>query len=212
MALVTKQKKDFSLRIKDPNIHGENVVFIRGGSVIIQDKWVFFPDMRIDVQQVVLDYVGETSRRLFNNYNDIIYVLIVLNKSTQIEVIPNASYKQNSFGDVKIFSSLSGKLPLILVKLTQDGSTDLKSFNPIQPSDIELYQGYGNYTVMGDKGEEGPKGVTGGMGYTGIRGVIGRHGASGKMGETGAEGVSLRGITGADGPDGVDAPAYIPER
>ena len=53
MSLTTKQKKDFTLKIKDPREHGENIVFIKGGSTVLGDRWVFFPDLKIDVQATV---------------------------------------------------------------------------------------------------------------------------------------------------------------
>jgi hypothetical protein len=212
MALVTKQKNDFSLKIKDPREHGENIVFIKGGSVVIEGKWVFFPDLRIDVQSTVSKYVAQESRRIFNNFNDVLYILLALNNTGQVEVIPSVAFNKTSFGDVKVFPSLTNKLPLILVKLIQDGSSDLKAFKNIQPADVELYQGYGNFTVMGDKGEEGLKGITGYIGTTGIQGVTGYEGITGMRGSTGAPGNVLRGITGPDGPDGIAMPAVVIDR
>ena len=212
MSIFTKQKKDFSLKIKDSREHGENIVFIKGGSVIVEDKWAFFPDLRIDVQATVSAYVTETSRRLFNNFNDILYVLLVLSKSGQVEVIPSVSYNKNSFGDVKSFPSLSGKIPLMLIRLTQDGSSDLKTFIPIRQSDIELYQGYGNFTSKGPKGEEGFKGITGIVGATGLEGLYGYVGLTGEQGLTGALGVSIQGVTGLIGLDGVSIPAFVVDR
>jgi len=212
MFINTKQKKDFTLKIKDPHEHGENIVFIKGGSVIVEDKWVFFPDLRIDVQATVSAYVTDTSRRLFNNFNDILYVLLVLSKSGQVEVVPSVSYNKNSFGDVKSFPSLSGKVPLMLIRLTQDGSSDLKAFIPIRQSDIELYQGYGNFTSKGPKGEEGHKGITGIVGATGLDGMDGYAGVTGYQGETGAQGVSIQGVTGLIGLDGVSIPAFVVDR
>lgn len=212
MSINTKQKKDFTLKIKDSREHGENIVFIKGGSVIVEDKWVFFPDLRIDVQATVSAYVTETSRRLFNNFNDILYVLLVLSKSGQVEVVPSVSYNKNSFGDVKSFPSLSGKVPLMLIRLTQDGSSDLKAFIPIRQSDIELYQGHGNFTSKGPKGEVGYKGITGIVGATGLEGLYGYMGVTGSQGDTGAQGVSIQGVTGLVGLDGVSIPAFVVER
>jgi hypothetical protein len=212
MSLTTKQKKDFTLKIKDPREHGENIVFIKGGSTVLGDRWVFFPDLRIDVQATVQAYASETSRRIFNNYNDFLYVLLVLNSTGQVEVIPSVSYNKNSFGDVKVFPDLSGKLPLVLVRLTQDGSSDLKAFKPIQSADIELYQGYGNFTLKGPKGEDGYKGITGLRGITGLSGLVGNMGVTGQQGATGALGVVIQGVTGIIGLDGVSIPAFVVER
>jgi len=212
MSLTTKQKKDFTLKIKDPREHGENIVFIKGGSTVLGDRWVFFPDLKIDVQATVQAYASETSRRIFNNYNDFLYVLLVLNSTGQVEVIPSVSYNKNSFGDVKVFPDLSGKLPLVLVRLTQDGSSDLKAFKPIQSADIELYQGYGNFTLKGPKGEDGYKGITGLRGITGLSGLVGNMGVTGQQGATGALGVVIQGVTGIIGLDGVSIPAFVVDR
>jgi hypothetical protein len=212
MSLVTKQKKDFTLKTKDSREHGENIVFIKGGSVVLEDKWMFFPDLRIDVQIEILKYVSETSRRIFNNFNDILYVLLVLDKTGQVEIIPSVSYNKSSFGDVKVFPDLSGKLPLILVRLTQDGSADLKAFKPILPDDMELYQGYGNYTKMGPKGEEGYKGITGMVGMTGLQGITGYYGLTGFQGATGLQGNVLQGVTGVEGLVGANLYAVIVDR
>ena len=173
---------------------------------------VFFPDLKIDVQATVQAYASETSRSIFNNYNDFLYVLLVLNSTGQVEVIPSVSYNKNSFGDVKVFPDLSGKLPLVLVRLTQDGSSDLKAFKPIQSADIELYQGYGNFTLKGPKGEDGYKGITGLRGITGLSGLVGNMGVTGQQGATGALGVVIQGVTGIIGLDGVSIPAFVVER
>ena len=212
MAFISKNQKDFSASIKDTREHGENIVFIQGGSVVIDNRWVVFSNLRIDVSQLVLQYVQETSRRIFNNFNDILYVLIVLNKYKKLEVLPSISYNKKSFGDVKIFENLSGKVPLILVKLQQDGSSDLKSFKPITKNDIEVYKGYGNYTPRGDKGEEGYKGITGIYGETGVYGITGIQGLTGSMGETGLSSMSLMGVTGMPGAEGSPIPAFLLDR
>lgn len=212
MALTPKSKKDFTLKIKDSREHGENIVFIKGGSVILEDKWVFFPDLRIDLAQTITTYVSSTSRRIFNNLNDVLYVLIALNKTTQIEVIPSVSYNKRSFGEVKVFPNLSGKLPLILVRLQQDGSSNLKAYKTIQKEDIEVYEGYGNYTPRGDQGELGEKGITGLGGYTGIQGLSGHVGYTGIQGATGISSEILQGVTGISGPTGKSSYVHIVDR
>lgn len=212
MAFISKNQKDFSASLKDPREHGENIVFIQGGSVVVDNKWLVFSNLRIDVAQLVLQYVQETSRRIFNNFNDILYVLIVLNKDKKLEVLPSISYNKKSFGDVKIFDNISGKVPLILVKLQQDGSQDLKSFKPITKNDIEIYKGYGNYTPRGDKGEEGYKGITGMYGETGMMGVTGNMGPTGMMGHTGLASYSIQGVTGMPGAEGSPIPAFLLDR
>lgn len=212
MTFISKNKKDFSASIKDTREHGENIVFIRGGSVVVDNKWIVFNNLRIDVAQLVLQYVQTTSRRVFNNFNDILYVLIVLNKSKKLEVLPSISYNKKSFGDIKIFENISGKVPLILVKLQQDGSANLKSFKPIIKSDIEVYKGYGNYTLRGEKGEEGFKGITGMYGETGIIGETGYQCFTGSRGYTGLSSLSVQGITGMNGAEGSAIPAFLLDR
>lgn len=212
MAFISKNKKDFSASIKDTQEHGENIVFIQGGSVVVDNKWVVFSNLQIDVSQLVLRYVQSTSRRIFNNYNDILYVLIALNKLKQLEVLPSITFNKKSFGDVKIFDNLSGKVPLILVKLQQDGSSDLKSFKVITKNDIEVYHGYGNYTLRGDKGEEGYRGITGMFGETGIVGMTGTYGITGSRGATGLPSYSVQGITGMPGAEGAAIPAFLLDR
>jgi hypothetical protein len=212
MAFKTKNKNDFSASIRNPLEHDENVVFIKGGSVIIEDMWVVFNNLRIDVSEIINQYVQNTSRRLFNTYNGILYVLITLNKSKQIEVVPSISYNKKSFGDVKIFEDLSGKLPLILIKLQQDGSSNLRSFKTITKNDIEVYKGYGNFTLRGEKGDIGDKGITGMYGMTGIEGETGYKGIMGQKGETGLSSYTYPGETGLSGADGVMIPAILLDR
>jgi hypothetical protein len=212
MAFISKNQKDFSATLKDTREHGDNIVFIKGGSVIVEDKWVVFSNLRIDIAQQVQQYVQGTSRRIFNNYNDVLYVLIVLNKTKQIEVLPSITYNKKSFGEVKIFDNLAGKVPLILVKLQQDGSSDLKSFKVITKNDIEVYEGYGNYTLRGDKGFEGYKGITGMYGATGLFGLTGYQGITGNIGSTGLIAQGIQGFTGMKGAEGSPIPAFLLDR
>lgn len=212
MAFISKNQKDFSATIRDTREHGENIVFIKGGSVIVEDKWIVFSSLRIDVQQLVIEYVQGTSRRIFNNYNDVLYVLIVLNKSKQLEVLPSVTYNKKSFGEVKIFDNLSGKVPLVLVKLQQDGSPDLKSFKVITKNDIEVYEGYGNYTLRGNRGSEGYKGITGKYGETGLFGSLGYQGLTGLRGSTGMVSSEVQGVTGLKGAEGSVIPAFLLDR
>jgi len=212
MAFISKNQSDFSASLKDNREHGENIVFIKGGSVIVDGMWVAFNNLRIDVAQLILQYVLGTSRRIFNNYNDVLYVLIVLNNTKQLEVLPSISFNKKSFGDVKIFDKISGKVPLMLVKLQQDGSSNLKAFKVITKNDIEVYEGYGNYTCHGEKGPEGYKGITGMIGATGFYGVTGYQGVTGSVGCTGPVSSNIQGITGLHGAEGVRLPAFLLDR
>lgn len=213
MGLSAKKRDDFTLRTKNVQGHGQNIVFIKGGSTVIADKWVFFPDLRIDVKATVQAYVQSvSSRRVFNNVGDVLYVLVALSVTGAIEVIPSISFNKNSYGDVKVFPDIAEKLPLILVKLTQDGSNNLSAMDPISDNDIEIYQGYGNFTLEGPQGDTGPAGVTGINGITGAGGMTGSIGVMGSMGSTGIIGQSVMGVTGAAGTDAVPVPAFILDR
>ncbi len=213
MALTPKKKDDFTLRSKDVREHGQNVVFIKGGSTVIGAKWVFFPDIRIDVKAAILGYVQSSgSRRIFNNVNDYLYVLFALASNGAIEVIPSVSFNKKTYGDIKVFPNISEKLPLILVKLSQDGSIDLSAMLPVVDSDIEIYQGYGNFTLKGPQGETGIIGVTGVNSYTGIHGITGCEGLTGSKGFTGIDGYTVKGETGLKGRDATPIPALILDR
>jgi hypothetical protein len=212
MSFIFKNKNNFSVFLKNNLEHGNNIIFIKGGATVIDGMWVNFKDLRIDVSDLISKYVSNTSRRLFNHFNDILYILIALNKNSQIEIIPSISYNKKSFGSVKIFPDLSSKLPLMIVKLTQDGSSNLKSFKIIKRGDIEVYKGYGNFTTMGNKGVTGYKGITGSYGITGYLGFDGSTGLKGIQGVTGLIGDTVRGETGIRGMDGVSIPAFLLDR
>lgn len=209
MAIIPKNQRDFTVKVTDVRVTAENTVVIRGGATVVEDQWVVFGDQRIDVKQVVSDYVRGTSRRLFNKVDDILYVLIVLDKTGLVEVIPNISYKKLSFGDMKVFPDLSGKIPVMLVKLQQDGSNGLTGIKTITDNDINVYNGYGNFTTKGTAGETGPQGVTGNVGLTGQYGITGPYGYTGAQGHTGIMGHAKPGITGVDGLDGAFVRPYV---
>jgi hypothetical protein len=87
MALKPKNTKDFDLKLKNANVHGENIIFIHGGATVVDDRWIVFNDLRIDIKQQVEDFVKTTSRRLFNSFGDILYVLIVISKTGALEIL-----------------------------------------------------------------------------------------------------------------------------
>lgn len=210
MGLISKNNKDFNSTLKRNT--GDFLLFIKGGSVIIGNKWLVIKDQQVDIVQVISNYVRDRSRRIFNNFNDILYLLIVLNKEKQIEVIPSISYNKRSYGEIKVFENLSEKLPLVLIKLQQDGSRDLSSYKPITLNDIEIYQGYGNFTLSGPMGETGKQGYTGEIGIDGEIGITGSIGETGIQGCTGILGDVVQGETGLKGPQGVMIPAFLIER
>lgn len=209
MGLKTKNDKDFEAITRDPVIHGANVVYVKGGSTVVGDRWVHYNDLRIDVQSVVDEYVQSTSRRLFNKFGDVIYVLIVRDKHGTLEVVPSLAYTKKRYGNVKVFPELSGKMPLILVRLTQDGSSGLTGIRDIADNDIEVYRGYGNFTLRGMYGASGLAGYTGLQGITGYAGFQGYVGVTGEGGLTGPSGEVLQGETGSRGSEGAALPPYI---
>jgi hypothetical protein len=210
MSLITRINQPFASLTKDSAIQGNSIVFIKGGSTIINGNWLQFNDLRIDVQALVESYISQQATRIFNTVNGILYVVITLNQSSKLEVIPSISLNQTTTGSVKVFSSLSGRLPLMLVTLQQDGSNDLSSIIPITADAIEVYKGYGNFTLIGQQGETGPQGDTGiqnGIGLTGLNGLIGEQGITGCIGSIGENGVL--GATGLEGQVGVSIPREV---
>jgi len=212
MALKSKKDNNFKIKVKNSSSEGENIVFFKGGATVVEGTWVYLNDLRLNVEEVVLKYINQVSRRVFNHVNSILYVLIVRTETGTIEVLPSASFNKKSYGDVKVFPDLSNKVPLVLVKLTQDGSSGLTGINPIKKEDLEVYKGQGNYTLKGAKGDEGYKGFTGYQGITGLQGIEGYLGDTGIQGATGLQGISIQGVTGVEGLDGEYIPRYIPDR
>ena len=210
MSIKTRVNQPFSSITKDNVIQGDSIVFIKGGSTIIGETWIQFNDLRIDVQKLINDFISQQARRVFNVKNGILNVVITLNKSSKLEVIPSISLNQTITGNVKTFSSLSGKLPIILVTLHQDGSNNLSSITPIKSSDIEICKGYGNFTLRGKQGKTGPQGDTGLEGLVGITGIPGLNGLQGLTGSEGYRGYTgIIGLTGLEGSRGVSIPRLI---
>jgi len=206
MGLKRIEKQSFGLKEKDRNVYGDSVYTIKGGSTLVNNRWIFFNDLKIDVQQTVTNYMKTLSSRIFNEVNGILYALIVLTDKGQIEVVPSISYNKVSSGEIRVFANISGKVPLLLVKLTQDGTAGLTGIKRVKPEDIEVYKGYGNFTLEGPRGETGPKGETGYTGITGILGVTGIEGVQGSRGHTGLPGVGIVGETGPRGAEGESVP------
>lgn len=208
MAIIPKNKRDFSLKVRDDSLRAENTASANGGMVVVGDHWVRYGDVRIDIPQAVAARMATSSRRIFNNRGDVMYVLICLDESGTVEVVPSIAMNRRSFGVVKTFPDLSGKLPLMLVKLRHDGSGNLNGMLPVTAGDIEVYRGYGNFTLRGKRGATGPRGFTGFLGVTGGAGLTGYMGLTGPRGYTGIEGRTVQGATGPKGADGQPVPAY----
>jgi len=208
MGLIPKNKKDFGLKVRDENLRAENIVLAKGGSVVVGDHWVRFGDTRIDVPQAVLAQMLISSRRVFNNRGDIMYALVCVDEYGTVVVVPSIAMNRRSFGEIKTFPDLSGKLPLMLVRLRHDGSEDLNAMLPVKAGDIEVYKGYGNFTLSGPRGSTGAEGFTGFQGVTGWIGIIGYGGHTGVQGDTGLPGVAVQGATGSQGSQGYSISAF----
>lgn len=210
MSLITRKNQPFATTSKDSSVQGDNIVFVTGGSTIIGDSWIQFNDLRIDLKSLINSFISKLARRIFNVKNGILYVVITINKNNELEVIPSISLNQSIVGNVKVFDSLANKLPLMLVKLTQDGSNDLSSIIPITSDDIEVYKGYGNFTLIGPQGETGPVGDTGAPGLIGNQGLTGLNGYQGVEGHPGVTGPDGSiGETGLLGLDGVSIQRFV---
>jgi hypothetical protein len=207
MALKFKNKKDFGLKMRDGNLRAENTALVKGGSVVVGERWVPYGDLRLDVQQLVVDYMSSASRRVFNFRGDVMYVLVCVDGYGTPKVVPSVAMNKKNFGDIKVFPDLSGLLPLMLVKLRHDGSENLSAMLPITQQDIETYKGYGNFTTRGMRGATGQPGLTGYQGLTGCPGIMGSWGGTGAEGFTGLSGYWIQGVTGSKGLKGVSMPA-----
>ena len=213
MGLKTRRNEPFSTVTKDAAVEGDDVVFIKGGSTAINGKWIQFDDLRVDVSDLVDAWISTRATRIFNKKNGILYILIALTEDQALEVVPSISLNQTVTGNITTFESLSNKLPLLLVKLEQDGSNDMSSYKAIGPGSIEVYKGYGNFTTRGASGLTGPVGDTGIQGQDGMQGMSGSDGdigLTGDIGPTGPQGPM--GDTGSDGIDGEEVPREPIER
>lgn len=208
MAIIPKNKKDFGLKVRDDSLRAENVVSSKGGMVVVGDHWVRFGDVRINVPQAVIAKMTTSSRRVFNNRGDVMYVLICLDEYGSVEVVPSIAMNRRSFGVIKTFPDLSGKLPLMLVRLRHDGTENLNGILPVTAGDVQVYKGYGNFTLRGVRGATGPRGFTGFEGVTGWPGLTGYMGLTGPRGYTGLDGPAVQGATGPQGLEGYSVPAY----
>lgn len=212
MGLTTRKNQPFAANLKNQAVEGDNIVFIKGGSTVIKDRWIQFSDLRIDVAALINKWVGAKARRVFNQKNGFLNVLITLNQNQVLEIVPSISLNQTVKGKVTSFEDLSEKLPLVLVRLEQDGSNDLSSYKPITREMLEIHTGYGNFTLVGATGYTGPIGDTGSKGIEGVRGLSGITGETGLLGYPGITGPSgLMGETGVVGLDGVTISRYVVE-
>jgi hypothetical protein len=212
MGLTLKKQQNFGTNSKDTNVHGENIYFTTGGTTVVNWKWITYPNRKIDLKQVITDYLKSVSRRVFNQKNGILYVLVGFDENKNIVVLPSISYNKTTTGDIKSFENLGGVLPLALVKLQQDGSDGLTGILDIRPEDLEVYTGWGNFTIAGSQGHTGPKGGVGYNGIPGDIGDIGTVGPQGSLGYKGITGIAVAGDAGYQGPSGYTVPAYMVER
>jgi len=208
MRLKSKNKSDFGFRMRDSNLRAENTVLAKGGCVVVGDRWVVYNDVRVDVRQLVSDYMASVSRRIFNQRGGVAYFLICLDGYGTPTVSPSTSVNRTNYGKIRTFGNLSGLLPLMLVRLRHDGSEDLNAILPVGENDVVPYRGYGNFTTRGAAGATGLPGDIGYQGVTGHSGIKGYPGITGMRGATGMQGLSLTGVTGTNGIQGVSIPSY----
>lgn len=210
MAIKIKNKKEFNISSDNFILSNDGTLSIRGGTVIINKRWVKFSDIRINLSDYIKDYLKKNSiKRLFNEIGGITHLLVVIDEFRNTDIIISNSFLRKEFGKVKKFPNLSGKLPLVLIELKQDGTNNLKSFKNIKNDDIEVFSGYGNFTPRGDKGGRGDKGFPGIDGDKGDKGKGGDKGKKGDKGDKGDDGDVIKGPEGPEGGQGPVIPAVI---
>lgn len=200
----TTRTGNFTSSVANPDVHGPNILYLRRGSTCIGTKWIHFPDQTVNIDQLVKTYISN-NRNLFTQINDIKYILVVLNVTGTVGILQSTDLQVNENAEIKVFEDLSNVAPLVLVKLTQDGTTGLTGINQLTQNDLEVYNGYGNFTIRGAQGPLGAFGTTGFKGVTGQRGIIGFPGIVGISGDTGtvgSTGLNIVGATGHRGPPG----------
>ena len=201
MGLKTYRTESFS-----SSVHGENLLHLRKGSTCIDDTWVHFRDQIIDINSLIEKFVSD--KKVFHKLGDLKYILVALNKSGSVTLFESIEDQATEDVEIKVFEDLSNVIPLVLVKLTHDGIsglTGIVGLVNLTEKDLEVYKGYGNFTIKGDPGIPGTQGPTGYQGHTGVQGVQGIPGlvgVRGRPGLMGVTGVSTLGITGPRGNPG----------
>lgn len=204
MSLKTFRASSFNSNIANENIHGANVLYLRKGSTCIDNRWVHFKDQIIYVNVLIEDFLA--NKKVFRTLGDIKYVLIALTKNGTITLRESIEEQVSEEAEIKVFENLSDVVPLVLVKLTHDGTSGLTGafgMKNLTEKDLEVYKGYGNFTTKGEPGVVGVQGPTGLRGAQGIKGVQGFPGLVGPRGGTGLSGVTGFNTLGITGPRGA---------
>ena len=212
MGLKQKSKSSFTAKRSIDNKNSGSVVKTVGGTVSLEGSWRYVFNSTFDIKDIVNSFIESQYRRVFTDIGGILYVLLVTNSDIEIEVIPSTSVVRTEFGEVKSFPDLSGKVPIALVRLEQDGSDDLGAIKDLTDDAIEIYNGYGNFTTRGLKGPAGMPGPEGEPGLPGVEGPEGPQGPQGPQGASGEEGVGIKGPAGICGEDGDTEYAKLIER
>ena len=137
----------------------------------------------------------------------------------EIDKIKNLEPNWNSYQD----NHVSDVAAFIAKELVERLDLDDTCFCPLKDggmwllvlngkNDIEVYEGYGNYTLRGNRGSEGYKGITGKYGETGLFGSLGYQGLTGLIGCTGMVSSEVQGVTGLKGAEGSVIPAFLLDR
>jgi hypothetical protein len=203
--LSTRRTSEFNVGLSSQKNNKENILILRRGSTIVEDRWIHFSDREIDLNLEVSKFLG-SRLNFFRKIGDIKYVLLALSKEGVLTLIPSIGEDINEDAEIRVFENLSRVVPLVLLRLTQDGSGNLSSFKSLSESDLELYTGFGNFTTKGENGPlgvSGPTGHNGVVGLTGLQGEPGFIGIRGPLGVGGERGVDIRGITGIRGNPGT---------
>jgi Collagen triple helix repeat (20 copies) len=204
--LKTFKASSFSSSVASVDIHGANILYLRKGSTCIDNRWVHFKDQIINVNILIEKFIS--NKKVFRIKGDVKYVLIAMTKSGTIVLRESIEEQVSEEAEIKVFENLSDVIPLVLVKLTHDGTSGLTGaygMKNLTENDLEVYKGYGNFTTKGEPGLLGLQGPTGNHGSKGVQGIQGFPGLIGPRGGTGligATGINTPGITGPRGAPG----------
>lgn len=206
MILKTFRTSSFSSSVASADTHGANILYLRKGSTCIDTKWVHFKDQIVDVNNLIENFT--LNKKVFRTLGDVKYILIAMTKYGTITLRESIEEQVSEEAEIKVFENLSDVIPLVLVKLTHDGTSGLTGaygMKNLTEKDLEVYKGYGNFTTKGEPGIVGAQGPTGSQGSRGIQGEQGFPGLVGPRGGTGvagATGIDTPGITGPRGAPG----------
>lgn len=204
--LKTFRTGSFNSSVASVGIHGSNILYLRKGSTCIDNRWVHFKDQVISINSLIERFIS--NKKVFRTLGDIKYVLIALTKNGTVVLRESIEEQVSEGAEIKVFENLSDVVPLVLIKLTHDGVSGLTGafgMKDLTEKDLEVYKGYGNFTIKGEPGvvgAQGPTGNGGGPGLQGVQGFPGLVGPRGSTGLVGSTGINTPGITGPRGAPG----------